>query len=195
MTYEQDQADLARDERLESARTRPFNYRRGGRRPSRVHPSGCVYTYPRRTCGAADADISWWVVDDEGRRRMFEPAALVDFVPPVSRRVAWPFTAAPRFLHRLADLTWTDWPPSRRSRHPTDGRDCASRPRRPAGPVVSRIPGARFAQPGETNRARSRPRGARRGATRNGSRFSGREAGAATRAGWARSPGAAPDLG
>ena len=99
MTYEQDQADLARHER-EAREHRSFNYAVFDSGESRL--VGCVYIDPAERAGA-DADISWWVVDDEAGGPL--DAALADFVP---RWITehWPFTA-PRFIGR--DLTWAQW--------------------------------------------------------------------------------------
>lgn len=99
MTFEQDQADLARHER-ENRAHESFAYAMLDAAESRV--VGCLYVDPAVRVGA-DADISWWVIDDEVGGAL--EAALGDFVPAWISE-AWPFTA-PRFLGR--DLTWTEW--------------------------------------------------------------------------------------
>src|SRR5436190_925855 len=61
MTYEHDRADLARHER-EAREHKSFNYAIFDADES--HLLGCIYVDPPERVGA-DADISWWVVDDE----------------------------------------------------------------------------------------------------------------------------------
>lgn len=63
---------------------------------------GCLYIDPAAKVGA-DADISWWVVDDLVGSDL--AAALDDFVP---RWIAaeWPLSR-PRYVGR--DLTWQQW--------------------------------------------------------------------------------------
>jgi RimJ/RimL family protein N-acetyltransferase len=99
MTYEQDQADLARHER-EIRDHESFNYAVLDAEESRL--LGCVYIDPAERAGA-DADICWWVVDEEVGLAL--DAALSVFV---ARWLAdaWPFSA-PRFIGR--DLSWDQW--------------------------------------------------------------------------------------
>jgi hypothetical protein len=99
MTPEQDRADLARHEREARAHL-SFNYAVLDAAESRLF--GCVYVDPPERVGA-DADVSWWVVDDAVGGAL--DGLLDDFVP---RWIAdsWPF-AAPRFVGR--DLTWAQW--------------------------------------------------------------------------------------
>jgi RimJ/RimL family protein N-acetyltransferase len=99
MTYEQDQADLARHER-EIRDHESFNY--AVLDADESHLLGCVYIDPAERVGA-DADICWWVVDDEVGLAL--DAALAVFVPQWIAD-AWPF-AAPRFIGR--DLGWEQW--------------------------------------------------------------------------------------
>ena len=98
MTFEQDRADLARHER-EIRDHLSFNY--AVLDADESHLVGCVYIDPATRVGA-DADVSWWLVDDAGAEL---EAALAAFVPEWIAQ-AWPFTA-PRFIGR--DLTWSEW--------------------------------------------------------------------------------------
>jgi hypothetical protein len=98
MTFEQDRADLARHER-EARDHLSFNY--AVLDPDESRLLGCVYIDPADRVGA-DADISWWLVDDAGAEL---ETALAAFVPEWLAH-AWPFTA-PRFIGR--DLSWSDW--------------------------------------------------------------------------------------
>jgi len=99
MTFEQDRSDLARHER-EQLEHLSFNYAVLDAGESELF--GCVYIDPPERVGA-DADISWWVVDDA----VGEPleTALAALVPRWIASV-WPFTD-PRFVGR--DLTWAQW--------------------------------------------------------------------------------------
>ncbi len=99
MTYEQDQADLARHER-EIRDHQSFNY--AVLDADESHLLGCVYIDPAERVGA-DADVCWWVVDDEVGGVL--DAALAGFVPQWLAD-AWPFTAA-RIIGR--DLSWAAW--------------------------------------------------------------------------------------
>jgi RimJ/RimL family protein N-acetyltransferase len=63
---------------------------------------GCVYIDPPEKAGA-DAEISWWVVDDEVGGAL--EAALREQVPEWIA-AAWPFTA-PRFIGE--ELSWDDY--------------------------------------------------------------------------------------
>lgn len=64
---------------------------------------GRVYIDPPEKTGA-DAEISWWVVDDRvGTELEQAPAALV----PRWIAQAWPFER-PRYVGR--DLSWQEWP-------------------------------------------------------------------------------------
>lgn len=99
MTLEQDREDLARHER-EIAEHRSFNYAVFDEGETAL--LGCIYLDPAERAGA-DADVSWWVVDDVVGTAV--ERSLDDFVP---RWVAdaWPFSG-PRFIGR--DLTWEAW--------------------------------------------------------------------------------------
>ena len=99
MTYEQDQADLARHER-EIRDHESFNYAVLDAPESVL--LGCIYIDPTDKVGA-DADISWWVVDAQVGGPLDH--ALTEFVPQWLT-TAWPFTR-PRFIPR--DLTWAQW--------------------------------------------------------------------------------------
>ena len=92
MTYEQDRADLERHE-IEMQRRQSFNYALFDADESALF--GCVYIDPAERAGA-DADISWWVIDDLVGSRV--ETALDDFVPRWIHD-EWPFTA-PRFMGR-----------------------------------------------------------------------------------------------
>lgn len=99
MTFEQDRADLARHER-EQGEHLSFNYAVFDDAESQLF--GCVYIDPTERVGA-DADISWWVVDDAVGGPL--ESALLELVPQWVA-TAWPFTK-PRFVGR--DLTWEQW--------------------------------------------------------------------------------------
>jgi len=99
MTFDHDRADLARHER-EMREHRSFNYAVLDADESQL--LGCVYIDPAERVGA-DADVSWWVVDD-ARASPLE-TTLLEFVPRWLSE-AWPFTR-PRFLGR--DLSWAQW--------------------------------------------------------------------------------------
>jgi hypothetical protein len=99
MTREQDREDLARHEREIRAR-QSFNYALLDDHETALF--GCVYIDPPEKVGA-DAEISWWVVDDAAGSEL--ERALDSLVP---RWIAadWPFER-PRFIGR--DLSWRDW--------------------------------------------------------------------------------------
>jgi hypothetical protein len=99
ITYEDDREELARHER-EIRDHLSFNYAIVDADES--HLLGCIYVDPAEKVGA-DADISWWVVDDEVGGPLEH--ALDEFVPQWIAS-AWPF-ARPRFIPR--DLTWAQW--------------------------------------------------------------------------------------
>ncbi len=99
MTAEQDRADLQHhwDEALAHE---SFNYAVFDRDETELF--GCVYIDPTDKAGA-DADISWWVRDDQVGGPL--EAELDRFVPEWIARV-WPLTA-PRYVGR--DISWDDW--------------------------------------------------------------------------------------
>jgi RimJ/RimL family protein N-acetyltransferase len=99
MTREQDRADLTRHE-AEIQAHESFNYALFDAAESAL--LGCVYIDPPEKSGA-DAEISWWVVDELVGRA--SEAALDELVP---RWIAtnWPFES-PRHIGR--DLTWAEW--------------------------------------------------------------------------------------
>jgi hypothetical protein len=99
ITYEDDQAELARHER-EIRDHLSFNYAILDADES--HLLGCIYVDPPEKVGS-DADISWWVVDDEVGSPL--DAALEAFVPEWIAS-QWPFTQ-PRFIPR--DISWAQW--------------------------------------------------------------------------------------
>jgi len=99
MTFEQDRADLARHER-EIRDHASFNY--AVLDADESHLFGCVYIDPTERVGA-DADVSWWVIDDEVDGPL--ATTLLEFVPRWLAS-AWPFTN-PRFVGR--DLSWEQW--------------------------------------------------------------------------------------
>ncbi len=63
---------------------------------------GCVYIDPPEKQGA-DAEISWWVVDDQAGTSL---ERALDALVPRWIAAGWPF-AAPRYVGR--DLSWADW--------------------------------------------------------------------------------------
>jgi hypothetical protein len=99
MTVEQDRADLARHEAEIEAHL-SFNYALFDAAESAL--LGCVYVDPPERAGA-DAEISWWVVDDLVGSDV--ERALADAVPEWIAR-DWPFRR-PRYLGR--DVSWADW--------------------------------------------------------------------------------------
>jgi hypothetical protein len=99
MTYEQDREDLARHER-EIAAHESFNYALLDADETEL--LGCVYIDPPEKAGA-DAEISWWVVDD---RVGSDLADALDLLVPRWIAKAWPFER-PRFLG--VEITWADW--------------------------------------------------------------------------------------
>lgn len=99
MTYEQDEADLARHER-EITRHESFNYALLDSVEKTL--LGCVYVDPPEKSGA-DADISWWVVDDVAGTEL---ERRLDALVPAWIAASWPF-GTPRFIGR--DLSWREW--------------------------------------------------------------------------------------
>jgi hypothetical protein len=99
MTFEDDQADLARHER-EIRDHLSFNYAVFDESESRLF--GCVYVDPPERVGS-DADISWWVVTRPDEAPLDD--VMLDFVPRWIA-AAWPFVQ-PRFIGR--DLSWAEW--------------------------------------------------------------------------------------
>ncbi|MFD1151226.1 GNAT family N-acetyltransferase [Saccharothrix hoggarensis] len=89
MTHEQDRVDLARHEREQEAH-KSFNYALFNADETRL--LGCVYIDPAPDT-EADAQISWWVVDEHVGTELEE--ALDAFVPEWIAEV-WPFTR-PRY--------------------------------------------------------------------------------------------------
>jgi hypothetical protein len=99
MTYQQDQEDLARHE-AEIEAHQSFNYALFDDAGTAL--LGCVYIDPPERAGA-DAEISWWVVDDQVGTDL--ERALDALVPQWIDEV-WPFER-PRYLGR--DLSWKEW--------------------------------------------------------------------------------------
>ena len=99
LSYDEDRRDLARHER-EAHDHQSFNYAVLDRDEAAVF--GCVYIDPPERAGA-DADISWWVVDEVVGSEL--EATIRDLVP-LWVCTAWPFER-PRFIGR--DLSWSDW--------------------------------------------------------------------------------------
>lgn len=99
MTYEADRVDLLRHEK-EIAAHQSFNYALLNEEETKL--LGCVYIDPPERVGA-DAEISWWVVDELVATA--EEHALDTLVP---EWIAsdWPFPR-PRYVGR--DLTWQEW--------------------------------------------------------------------------------------
>jgi hypothetical protein len=99
LTFEMDAADLARHER-EMNENLSFNYALLNERESMLF--GCVYIDPPERVGA-DADISWWVVDEFAESPL---ASSLDEVVPQWIARSWPFSE-PRFIG--LDISWGDW--------------------------------------------------------------------------------------
>ena len=99
MTAEEDRADLARHAD-EMTRNESFNYALFDAGETAL--LGCVYIDPPERQDA-DAEISWWVVDDLVGGELEQ--ALDRFVPDWIA-AAWPFEQ-PRYVGR--DLTWEEW--------------------------------------------------------------------------------------
>jgi len=99
MTHEQDREDLARHA-AEMETHESFNYALFDADETAL--LGCVYIDPPEKIGA-DAEISWWVVDECVGTDL--ESALDELVP---RWIAshWPLSA-PRYVGR--DLTWDEW--------------------------------------------------------------------------------------
>jgi hypothetical protein len=99
MTAEADREDLARHAD-EMTRNESFNYALFDAAETAL--LGCVYIDPPERV-SADAEISWWVVDDLVGKPI---EAEVDRFVPHWITNTWPFTA-PRYIGR--DLTWDEW--------------------------------------------------------------------------------------
>jgi hypothetical protein len=99
MTLEQDRADLARHE-YEMVERRSFNYALLDEEERSL--AGCVYIDPPERKGA-DADISWWVVDDLVSTPL---DVFLSVLIPRWVGECWPF-AEPRFIG--LDITWDEW--------------------------------------------------------------------------------------
>jgi len=99
MTVAEDRADLERHEREMAARA-SFDYALFDADESAL--LGCVYIDPPTKVGA-DADVSWWVVDELVDSPL--DAALTALVPSWIRR-DWPFSS-PRFISTAAG--WATW--------------------------------------------------------------------------------------
>lgn len=99
MTVEQDREDLARHEREIEAHE-SFAYAVLNTAESELF--GRVHIEPPRKRGA-DAEVSWWVVDDRVGT-LLETA--LDVVVPRWIKGVWPFDD-PRYVGR--DLTWQEW--------------------------------------------------------------------------------------
>ncbi|MEM7325542.1 MAG: GNAT family protein [Actinomycetota bacterium] len=100
MTAEAHRADLARHAD-EMTRNESFNYALFDADETAL--LGCVYIDPPEREGAADAEISWWVIDDLHDGPVEE--ALGAFVPQWIAQ-DWPLTR-PRYVGR--DLTGEEW--------------------------------------------------------------------------------------
>lgn len=100
LTFEQDRDELAWHER-EIAEHRSFNYALFADEAESAL-LGCVYVDPPEKVGA-DADVSWWVVDD----LVGTPAeaALAEAVP-AWLAARWPFG---RVRYPGRELTWAEW--------------------------------------------------------------------------------------
>lgn len=99
MTAEEDREDLARHAD-EMTRNESFNYALFDAEESAL--LGCVYIDPPDRIGA-DAEISWWVIDELVGGRVED---ALDLFVPTWISAAWPLTS-PRYVGR--DLSWDDW--------------------------------------------------------------------------------------
>ncbi|WP_406374629.1 N-acetyltransferase [Streptomyces sp. NBC_00647] len=99
MTYEANLKDLERHE-AEIAAHQSFNYVLFDTAGTTEY--GCVYIDPPEKAGA-DAEISWWVVDERVGTALERD---LDLLVPRWIAEAWPFQR-PRFIGR--DLSWHDW--------------------------------------------------------------------------------------
>ncbi|HEY3506333.1 MAG TPA: N-acetyltransferase [Actinocatenispora sp.] len=99
MTYDDDRRDLERHAREIEAHE-SFNYALFDDAEAAL--LGCVYIDPPERQGA-DAEISWWVVDD---RVGTDLERALDALIPRWIATVWPFRR-PRFVGR--DLSWPDW--------------------------------------------------------------------------------------
>ncbi len=99
LTFEEDAADLARHE-MEMSENRSFNYAFLDQQEKAL--AGCVYIDPPERTGA-DADISWWVVDDLVSTTL---ASSLDTLIPQWITECWPFHK-PRFIG--IDISWDEW--------------------------------------------------------------------------------------
>ena len=99
LTREQDLADLARHE-AETEAHESFNYALLDAGETRL--LGCVYVDPPEKAGA-DAEISWWVVDELVGSQV---EADLDALVPQWIASEWPLER-PRYVGR--DLTWDAW--------------------------------------------------------------------------------------
>ena len=79
---------------------RSFNYALLNERESMLF--GCVYIDPPERVGA-DADISWWVVDEFAESPL---ASSLDEIVPQWIAQSWPFRE-PRFIG--LDVSWDAW--------------------------------------------------------------------------------------
>ncbi|HKY13753.1 MAG TPA: hypothetical protein VJM33_02430 [Microthrixaceae bacterium] len=100
MTLEQDREDLDRHAR-DIAAHESFLY--GVFDEDETQLLGCLYIDPPERDGGADAEISWWVVDDVVGTDV--EAAMREFVP---RWIAgaWPLQRPRHIGH---DLSWEEW--------------------------------------------------------------------------------------
>ena len=99
LTFEKDAVDLARHER-EMIENLSFNYALLNERETMLF--GCVYIDPPERMGA-DADISWWVVDELVGSPL--ASSLDEIVPQWITRF-WPFRE-PRFIG--LSISWDEW--------------------------------------------------------------------------------------
>ena len=99
MTIKDDLIDLGWHQK-EAMLRRSFNY--AVMAPDESRLLGCVYVDPPEKPGA-DAEISWWVVDDLVGT---EVEAALDALVPRWIADSWPLQQ-PRYVGR--DLTWADW--------------------------------------------------------------------------------------
>ncbi len=99
MSYDDDRRDLARHE-AEIEAHESFNYAVFDAAETAL--LGCVYIDPPEKLGA-DAEISWWVVDDLVGS---DVEAALDAAVPEWIAARWPFSR-PRYVGR--DISWQDW--------------------------------------------------------------------------------------
>ncbi len=101
LTWQEDLDELVRHA-AEMVTLESFNYAMFDRDETAL--LGCIYVDPPERVGA-DADISWWVVNEEVGGAL-EATLRIEVREWIAAR--WPFTA-PRFIGDGGDVTWAEW--------------------------------------------------------------------------------------